>query len=77
MLWNSIPSQLTRENKKFIYGLMKEGARAKDYEMAMLWLVDCGLVHKIQRAKAPNLPLKAHEDLKAFLTRPLLILVLD
>lgn len=66
MLWNSIPSQLTKENKKFIYGLIKEGARAKDYEMAMLWLIDCGLVHKIQRVKAPNLPLKAYEDLKAF-----------
>jgi uncharacterized protein len=66
MLWNSIPSQLTKENKKFIYGLIKEGARAKDYEMAMLWLIDCGLVHKVQRVKAPNLPLKAYEDLKAF-----------
>jgi len=66
MLWNSIPSQLTKENKKFIYGLIKEGARAKDYEMAMLWLIDCGLVHKIQRVKAPNLPLKAYEDPKAF-----------
>lgn len=66
MLWNSIPSQLTKENKKFIYGLVKEGSRAKDYEMAMLWLVDCGLVHKVQRVTAPNLPLKAYEDLKAF-----------
>ncbi|MGD9569456.1 MAG: ATP-binding protein [Sedimentibacter sp.] len=66
MLWNSIPSQLTKENKKFIYGFIKEGARAKDYEMAMLWLTDCGLVHKIHRVSAPNLPLKAYEDLKAF-----------
>lgn len=66
MLWNSIPSQLTKENKKFVYGLIKEGARAKDYEMAMLWLIDCGLVHKTQRVKVPNLPLKAYEDLKAF-----------
>ncbi len=66
MLWNSIPSQLTRENKKFMYGLIKEGARAKEYEMAMLWLIDCGLVHKVQRVSAPNLPLKAYEDLKAF-----------
>ena len=66
MLWNSIPSQLTKENKKFIYGLIKEGARAKDYEMSMLWLTDCGLVHKVQRATKPNLPLKAYEDLKAF-----------
>ncbi|MBN1622811.1 MAG: ATP-binding protein [Clostridia bacterium] len=66
MLWNSIPSQLTKENKKFIYGLIKDGARAKEYEMAMLWLVDCGLVHKVQRVNAPKLPLKAYEDLKAF-----------
>lgn len=66
MLWNSIPSQLTKENKKFIYGLIKEGARAKDYEMAMLWLIDCGLIHKIHSVTAPSLPLKAYEDLKAF-----------
>lgn len=66
MLWNSIPSQLTKENKKFIYGLIKEGSRAKDYEMAMLWLTDCGLVHKVQRVTTPGLPLKAYEDLKAF-----------
>lgn len=66
MLWNSIPSQLTKENKKFIYGLIKEGSRAKDYEMAMLWLVDCGLIHKVQRVTTPSLPLKAYEDLKAF-----------
>ncbi|OEF96847.1 ATP-binding protein [Desulfuribacillus alkaliarsenatis] len=66
MLWNSIPSQLTKENKKFIYGVIKEGARAKDYEMAMLWLADCGLIHKIPRVTAPRIPLKAYEDLKAF-----------
>lgn len=66
MLWNSIPSQLTKENKKFIYGLVKEGSRAKDYEMAMLWLTDCGLVHQVSRVTAPSLPLKAYEDLKAF-----------
>lgn len=66
MLWNSIPAQLAKENKKFIYGLIKEGARAKEYELAMLWLSDCGLIHKVHRAAAPNLPLKAYEDLKAF-----------
>ncbi|MBU5627674.1 ATP-binding protein [Oscillibacter sp. MSJ-2] len=66
MLWNSIPAQLAKENKKFIYGLIKEGARAKEYELAMLWLTDCGLVHKVHRVSAPNLPLKAYEDLKAF-----------
>lgn len=66
MLWSSIPAQLTRENKKFIYGLIKEGARAKEYEQAMLWLADCGLVHKVHRVNTPSLPLKAYEDLKAF-----------
>lgn len=66
MLWNSIPAQLTKENKKFVYGLVKEGARAKEYELALLWLTDCGLVHKVHRVSAPNLPLKAYEDLKAF-----------
>ncbi len=66
MLWNSIPSQLTKENKKFIYGLIKEGARAKEFEMALMWLVDCGLVHMVQRVTVPNLPLKAYVDLKAF-----------
>ena len=66
MLWNSVPAQLTKENKKFIYGLVKEGARAKEYEMAMLWLSDCGLVHKVHRVNAPQLPLKAYEDIKAF-----------
>ena len=66
MLWNSIPAQLTKENKKFIYGLIREGARAKEYEQAMLWLADCGFVHKVHRVNAPSLPLKAYEDLKAF-----------
>ena len=66
MLWNSIPAQLTKENKKFIYGLIKEGARAKEYELALLWLVDCGLVHKVHRVSSSGLPLKAYEDLKAF-----------
>ena len=66
MLWNSIPAQLAKENKKFIYGIIKEGARAKDYELAMLWLRDCGLVYQVHRVTAPNLPLKAYEDMKAF-----------
>ena len=66
MLWNSIPSQLAKENKKFIYGLVREGGRAKDYETALLWLSDCGLVHKVSRITTPKLPLKAYEDLKAF-----------
>ncbi|WP_373129333.1 ATP-binding protein [Dielma fastidiosa] len=66
ILWNSIAAQLAKENKKFIYGLIKEGARAKEFELALLWLTDCGLVHKVHRVSAPNLPLKAYEDLKAF-----------
>lgn len=66
MLWNSIPTQLSKENKKFIYGLIKEGARAKDYEIALMWLIDCGLVHKVLRVTTPNVPLKAYEDLKVF-----------
>ena len=66
MLWNSIPSQLSKENKKFIYGLVREGARAKDYEIAIMWLSDCGLVYKVSRVNAAGIPLKAYEDLKAF-----------
>lgn len=66
MLWNSIPSQLAKENKKFIYGLVREGGRAKDYETAILWLSDCGLVHKVSRVNAAGIPLRAYEDLKAF-----------
>lgn len=66
MLWNSIPSQLAKENKKFIYDLVREGARAKEYETAIMWLSDCGLVHKVSRVNAAGIPLKAYEDLKAF-----------
>lgn len=66
MLWNSIPSQLAKENKKFIYGLLRKGARAKEYETAIMWLSDCGLVHKVSRVNAAGIPLKAYEDLKAF-----------
>nr|WP_296167235.1 ATP-binding protein [uncultured Ruminococcus sp.] len=66
MVWNSIPSQLAKENKKFIYGLVREGARAKDYETAIMWLSDCGLVHRISRVNSAGIPLRAYEDLKAF-----------
>lgn len=66
MVWNSIPSQLAKENKKFIYGLVREGSRAKEYETAIMWLCDCGLIHKVSRVNAAGLPLKAYEDLKAF-----------
>lgn len=66
MVWNSIPSQLAKESKKFIYGLVREGGRAKEYEAAIMWLCDCGLVHKVGRVNAAGIPLKAYEDLKAF-----------
>lgn len=66
LIWNSIPSQLAKENKKFIYGLVREGARAREYETAIMWLSDCGLVHKISRVNAIGMPLKAYEDMKAF-----------
>ena len=66
MLWNSIPSQLAKENKKFIYGLIREGARAKDYETALMWLSDCGLIHIVRRINGPGLPLKAYVDMRSF-----------
>ncbi len=66
MLWNSIPTQLARENKKFIYGLIREGARAREYEVAVTWLMDCGLVYKINRVNKPGFPLRAYQDFKAF-----------
>ncbi len=68
MLWHSVPAQLARENKKFIYGLVREGGRAKDFEVALMWLCDAGLIHKISRINAPKMPLSAYEDLKAFKT---------
>jgi len=66
MLWNSIPVQLAKENKKFVYGLVKEGARAREFELAMQWLIDCGLVTKVSRISKLALPLKAYKNLKAF-----------
>mgnify|MGYP000653557542 FL=1 len=57
MVWNSIPAQLAKENRKFIYGIIREGARAKDYEIAIQWLMDYGLVHKSYRINKPGLPL--------------------
>ncbi len=66
MIWKSIPSQLARENKKFIYKVVKEGARAREYEDALQWLVDARLVHKIYRSTAPRLPVAAYDDLSAF-----------
>lgn len=66
MIWKSIPSQLARENKKFIYNVVKEGARAREYEDALQWLADAKLVHKIYRSTAPGLPISAYDDLAAF-----------
>lgn len=66
MIWNSIPSQLAKENKKFVYGLVREGGRAKEYETAIMWLCDCGLIYKVSRVNGAGIPLKAYEDLKAF-----------
>jgi predicted AAA+ superfamily ATPase len=66
MVWNSIPAQLAKDNKKFIYGAVKKGGRAKEFEVAIQWLVDAGLVHKIYRSKSPEMPLKLYEDFNAF-----------
>ncbi len=66
MVWQSIPSQLAKENKKFIYGVLKEGARSKDFELAIQWLVDYGLLLKSHRVSKPGIPLAAYQDLSAF-----------
>lgn len=66
MIWKSIPSQLSRENKKFIYKVVKEGARAREYEDALQWLVNANLVTKVFRSSAPRIPLSAYDDLSAF-----------
>jgi len=66
MAWNSIPGQLAKENRKFVYGAIRKGARAKDFEMALSWLVDCRLVHKLHRVSKPAIPLKAYEDFSSF-----------
>ena len=66
MVWRSIPSQLAKENKKFVYGAVKEGSRAKDFELAIEWLKDAGLVYKVCRCKKALLPLAAYEDFSAF-----------
>lgn len=66
MVWESIPSQLAKENKKFIYGAVKKSARASDFEMAIQWLIDAGLASKVTRANAPRMPLKFYEDSSAF-----------
>ena len=65
-VWNSIPSQLSKENRKFIYGVVREGARAREYEIALQWLLDAGLIYKVYNVKAPRIPLKCYEDRAAF-----------
>ncbi|WP_211345601.1 ATP-binding protein [Paraflavitalea soli] len=65
-LWSSIPSQLARDNKKFLYQSVKNGARAREYEDALLWLSHAGLIHRIFRISKPGLPLSAYDDLSAF-----------
>ena len=66
MVWDSIPMQLAKENKKFIYGALREGARAKEFEMALQWLLDCGLIHKSRRVEKPGMPLISYIDMSAF-----------
>ena len=66
LVWNSIPMQLAKENKKYIYGQVRKGARAKDFELAIQWLLDCGLIHKVHRIEKPALPLKAYMNLDIF-----------
>lgn len=66
MVWNSIPMQLAKENKKFFFGQIKQGARMKDFEIAIEWLLDCGLIKKVYRVNKPAVPLKAYIDFSAF-----------
>ena len=66
MVWNSVPSQLFKENKKFIYGALRKGARANDFELSIQWLVNAGLLYKVPRCAKPELPLAVYEDLSAF-----------
>ena len=66
MIWRSVPAQLAKENKKFIYGVVKEGARAKDFELAIEWPIDAGLIYKVSRVKKAGIPLSAYEDFSAF-----------
>ena len=65
-VWDSLPSQLAKENKKFIYGALKKGTRAKEYEKAIQWLIDSGLIIKVKKVNQTTLPLKFYEDYSAF-----------
>jgi predicted AAA+ superfamily ATPase len=69
MIWKSVPSQLARENKKFIYKVVKEGARAREYEDALQWLADARLVYKIYRSSAPGLPIAAYDLCRCICTK--------
>lgn len=66
MLWNSLPMQLAKENKKFFFGQIKKGARASDFEISIQWLLDCGLIHKVYAVEKPGMPLKAYTDFSAY-----------
>ena len=66
MLWASIPAQLAKENAKFVYGLIRQGARAREFELAMQWLLDCGLIYKVGRVSKPDMPLMAYQDFNSF-----------
>jgi predicted AAA+ superfamily ATPase len=66
MVWQSMPAQLVKENKKFVYGVARPGARAKDFEVAIQWLQDAGLVYKVERVTQPKMPLKCYADMSAF-----------
>ena len=66
LLWNSIPAQLAKENKKFVYAALKTGARAREYEAALQWLDDAGMIRRVYRASTPRLPLKSYRDFSAF-----------
>lgn len=65
-LWNSLPAQLSKENRKFLYGVVREGARAREYEIALQWLFDGGMIHRVSNVSAPRLPLKSYEDKASF-----------
>lgn len=65
-VWDSIPMQLAKENRKFIYGQIRKGARAKEFELAIQWLIDCGLIHAVHRVSKPGIPLKSYEELSVF-----------
>ncbi len=65
-VWNSLPSQLAKENRKFVYQLVRPGARAREYEDALTWLQNAGLIHKVSLCQTPQVPLKSYEDLSIF-----------